>query len=80
MGLLKRTYSLPEEVLLPFEESVGKGDRSAFLAGLMRAWLDEQRRRKLRREVVAGCREMAAEYLDQERAYHSLEEEAERDR
>lgn len=76
MGLLKRTYSLPEEVLRPFEETVRRGQRSARLATLVREWTEEQRRLRLRKEIIAGCREMASEYLDQERDYHLLEEEA----
>ena len=76
MRLLKRTYTLPEEVLLPFEEAVGRGQRSSLLAALLKGWLDEQRRKRLRKEIVAGCKEMAGEYLELEKAYHSLEEEA----
>jgi metal-responsive CopG/Arc/MetJ family transcriptional regulator len=78
VGSLKRTYALPEEVLRPFEETVGRGQRSALLATLVRNWTDEQRRLKLRKEVIQGCQEMASEYVDQERAYHLLEEEANR--
>lgn len=78
MGLLKRTYVLPEEVLRPFEETVARGQRSALVATLVRDWTDEQRRLELRKEVISGCREMASEYVEQERAYHLLEEEANR--
>jgi hypothetical protein len=76
MGLLKRTYALPEEVLRPFEAVVGKGKRSTLLTGLIRDWIEEQHLKKLRKGIVSGCREMSAEYLEQESSYHPFEEEA----
>lgn len=78
MDLLKRTFVLPEEVLRPFEETVGRGQRSALVATLIRDWTDEQRRLGLHQAIISGCREMASEYIEQERAYHLLEEEASR--
>ena len=78
MKLLKRTYTLPAEILQPFEEAVDRGHRSALLAALVKDWLEARRRERLRGEILAGCREMAREYLAQERAYHPLEEEADR--
>lgn len=78
MRLLKRTYTLPTEIIQPFEEAVGRGQRSALLASLLKDWLEARRRERLRREVVAGCQEMAEEYLALEQAYHTLEEEAHR--
>jgi len=80
MGLLKRTYSLPEDVLNSFESVVSRGRRSAVLASLIEAWLEERRLKKLRADIVTGCREMAGEYLEQEKTYHPLEEEVDRDR
>jgi hypothetical protein len=78
MRLLKRTYALPTEIVQPFEEAVDRGHRSALLASLLKNWLEGRRRESLRREVLAGCREMAEEYLAQEQAYHPLEEEVHR--
>jgi metal-responsive CopG/Arc/MetJ family transcriptional regulator len=75
MSLLKRTYALPSETLTEFEQVVASGKRSAVIAGLLRDWLEEQQRQKLRRQVVEGCREMAGIYLEIEQAYHPLEEE-----
>lgn len=37
--------------------------------------LDVTRRKRLRDEVVAGCREMAEIYVETEREFHPLEEE-----
>ena len=78
MKLLKRTYTMPPDILQPFEEAVDRGHRSALLASLLKDWLEGRRRERLRREVLAGCQEMAEEYLAQEQAYHPLEEEAHR--
>jgi len=78
MALLKRTYSLPAQTLQAFEKDVPAGQRSQVLAGLLESWLDEQRRERLRREVIKGCQEMADVYLEIEREYHPLEEEVQR--
>jgi len=78
MNLIKRTYTLPEEVIIPFEEAVNRGGRSALLASLIHEWLEKRRLAELRSRVIEGCREMGAEYLEQERAYHRAEEEANR--
>jgi hypothetical protein len=78
MGLPKRTYALPPQTLERFEQEVAPGRRSAVIAELLQAWLERGRRERLRCEVVAGCREMAGVYLEVEREYHALEEEAHR--
>jgi hypothetical protein len=78
MGLLKRTYALPGEMLESFERTVPKGKRSVLLATLIREWLHAREREKLREAIVRGCQEMGAEYLSQEREYHPLEEEVDR--
>lgn len=78
MGLTKRTYSLPSETILTFEAEVGRGRRSGVIGEIIRDWLERRRREQLRDEVVAGCREMGAEYLVVEQEYHPLEEEVER--
>lgn len=78
MELLKRTYSLPAETLLEFEQAVAPGKRSATLDSILRDWLAEKRRAQLRCEVIEGCQAMADVYLDIEREFHPLEEEVAR--
>lgn len=78
MGLTKRTYSLPAEVIDEFEKSVMAGKRSVVLAELISKWLEEQEQLRLRSAVVEGLREMSDVYLETEQEYHSLEEEIER--
>lgn len=75
MGLLKRTYALPPETVKSFEKTVPRGKRSVLLASLMKEWLCERERARLRREIVRGCEEMGAEYLALEGEFHSIEEE-----
>jgi metal-responsive CopG/Arc/MetJ family transcriptional regulator len=78
MVLKKRTYGLPADAVESFEKEVPPGDRSAVVADLIRHWLAEKRRRKLREAVAEGCREMAELYLEIEKEYHPLEEEIHR--
>lgn len=78
MRTLKRTYVLPPDTLEQFEREVSPGKRSAVIAGLLREWLDSQRRDRLRREVLEGCREMMDVYLEVEQEYHPLDEEVHR--
>jgi len=78
MVLKKRTYGLPADAVESFEKDVPPGDRSAVVADLIRHWLAEKRRRKLREAVDEGCREMAELYLEIEKEYHPLEEEIHR--
>jgi hypothetical protein len=78
MGLKKRTYALPGETLEVFEKEVEAGKRSALIGELLRNWLEQKKRERLRREIIEGCREMADIYLEVEREYHPLEEEVHR--
>lgn len=78
MSLAKRTYTLPPDVLAAFERLVPGGNRSGVVAGLLRQWLEERAREQLRLEVIQGCRDMAAEYLEIEQQFHPLEEEVQR--
>ena len=78
MRLKKRTYALPPETVEEFDKAVQPGKRSAVVAHLMHSWLDEQRRERLRQEVIEGCQDMADVYLEIEREYHPLEEEVAR--
>ncbi len=78
MPLQRRTYSLPAETLKQFEQVVSPEQRSDIIAELLREWLAQQTRNRLREEVIEGCREMADIYLETERDYHPLEEEVHR--
>ena len=78
MPLLKRTYVLPEETVAGFEQAVSPGQRSGVLASLLRAWLDQRERERLRKGIVAGCQDMRDIYLELEKEYHPLEEEVQR--
>jgi hypothetical protein len=75
MALLKRTYSLPQPTIEKFEKAVDHGERSGVVARLLREWLDQRERDRLRREVIEGCRDMADVYLAIEQEFHPLEEE-----
>lgn len=78
MNLVKRTYSLPSEILGSFEKQVPPENRSSLIAFLLREWLEAHQRDFLRRDFIAGCREMAELYLEVEREFHPLEEEVHR--
>ncbi|MFQ6090476.1 MAG: hypothetical protein ACE5LD_03455 [Candidatus Bipolaricaulia bacterium] len=78
MGSIKRTYVLPPDLLERFERGVEPGRRSAVIAALLRQWLDERRRRRLRAQVIEGCHEMAEVMLEIEREFHPLDEEIDR--
>jgi hypothetical protein len=75
MALLKRTYALPADTLEKFEQEVRSGERSAFIAGLIREWLEERERAALRDEIIAGLREMEDVILDTQREWDPLSEE-----
>ena len=79
MALEKRTYTLPPEALFQFEREVPPGKRSSVIAEMIRDWLESRRRTALRKDIVLGCHEMAAEYRRLEQEFHPLEEEVERD-
>src|SRR5262245_28245229 len=76
MTLQKRTYSLPEGLLQSFEQRVPAGQRSHVLGELMRRWLEEQKRARLREEIARGLAEMSDVYREVEREFHPLEQEA----
>jgi len=78
MGSVKRTYVLPPDLLEKFEEEVEPGRRSAVISELLRQWLDERRRQRLRTQVIEGCREMAEVMLQIEREFRPLDEEIDR--
>ncbi|MEN6371273.1 MAG: hypothetical protein ABFD64_04590 [Armatimonadota bacterium] len=78
MAAVKRTYALPEETVREFEQAVTPGRRSTVLNKVMKDWLGEQKRMKLREQVAEGCREMWDVWLESEKEWHPLEEEAAR--
>lgn len=78
MSMAKRTYALPEGTAESFEAVVEPGRRSTVVAGLIKDWLEERERRRLRAAVLEGCGEMAAEYEAIEKEFHTLEEEVAR--
>lgn len=75
IALHKRTYSLPDKTLARFEAVVPNGERSRAIARLVEDWLERERLLKLRQEIIAGCEDMADEYLSLSEAYYPLEEE-----
>jgi len=78
MGSIKRTYLLPPDLLEQFEREVESGRRSKVIAELLRRWLDERRRQRLRAQVIEGCQEMAEVMLEIEREFRPLDEEIDR--
>jgi Arc/MetJ-type ribon-helix-helix transcriptional regulator len=78
MGLQKRTYSLPPELVERFERSVAAGRRSAVVSELVNDWLEQQQREELRADIIEGCHEMWDVYLEVEKEYHPLDEEVAR--
>lgn len=76
MQTQKRTYALPAETLQEFEEAVASGQRSTTLARLIEEWLEKRRDAALRQNIIEGCREMWDVYVDTEREFHPLEEDA----
>ena len=78
MQTQKRTYALPQRTLEKFEEAVGSGQRSATLARLIEDWLDKQQEAALERDIIEGCREMAAVHLEIQREFDPLDTEVTR--
>jgi Arc/MetJ-type ribon-helix-helix transcriptional regulator len=78
MGSIKRTYVLPPELLEQFEGEVEPGRRSAVITELLRRWLEERRRQRLRAQVIEGCHEMAEVMLEIEQEFCPLDEEIDR--
>ena len=72
----KRTYSLPTATVARFEREVRPGRRSRVVAEIMEQWVAEREREELREGIIEGCKEMADTYLEIEKEFHPLEEEA----
>ncbi len=75
MHLRKRTYSIDERTLTAFEKAVEAGSRSLVVNDLMRKFINEAEREKIRKEVIEGLKEMNDIYLEESRAWYPLEEE-----
>ena len=78
MQTQKRTYALPQGTVEKFEQAVGSGQRSATLARLIENWLKQQQEAALERDIIEGCREMAAVYLEIQREFDPLDTEVTR--
>ena len=75
MRLAKRTYSLPPALLQRFEARLESGERSGLIAALIEEWLDERDRAELRKQVIAGCKDMAQIYLDMDKEWTGAADE-----
>lgn len=75
LGLIKRTYVLPPDVIEQFEREVESGHRSTVIAELLRQWLQERRRQRLRAQVIEGCRKMADVMVEIEQEFAPVDEE-----
>lgn len=78
MQTQKRTYALPQATVEKFEQTVPSGRRSAALARLIEAWLEKQKEEALEQEIIEGCREMSAVYLEIQREFDPLDTEVTR--
>lgn len=76
MTLTKRTYSFSPDLIKKFESKVEPGKRSAVLSSIMTEWMELQEKKNLQKQIIEGCMEMAETYLEMEKEYHPLEEEA----
>jgi metal-responsive CopG/Arc/MetJ family transcriptional regulator len=75
MHLKKRTYSIDERTLKAFESLVESGNRSIIISQLMRNYLNEQARKKIREAIIAGAPLVKEEYRKESEAWYPLEEE-----
>ena len=78
MQTQKRTYVLPQETVEKFERTVASGQRSAALARLIEAWLEQQQQAALERDIIEGCREMTDVYLEIQQEFDPLDTEVTR--
>jgi len=75
MQLLKRTYSIEKSVLSAFENSVGSGHRSTLITTLLKKYLADNERQKIRREIIDGAEKMNDIYLSESESWLPTEEE-----
>lgn len=78
MTAIKRTYVLPTETLEEFERRVAPRQRSAVITSLIKGWLEEQERQRLRQAITEGLADMAEVYAEIEQDFHAADEELHR--
>ncbi len=76
MDLAKRTYALPSETILRFEQQIESGKRSAKIAELIEIWIADRERDLLRQQIIEGCDAMRDVYLETAREWQILDLEA----
>ena len=75
--VVKKTYSLPKHLVREFENNTKKRERSKIISMLVEEWIDHKEKERLRKQIMAGCREMSSLYLEIEKEYYPLEVEVE---
>ena len=75
--VVKKTYSLPKYLVQEFENNTKKRERSKIISKLVEEWIDRKKKERLRKQIMAGCREMSNLYLEIEKEYYPLEVEVE---
>ena len=75
MGLKKRTYSIDTKILRSFESAVAQGNRSVVITNLMRYYLSEQEKDRIRTQIIEGSKFVKDLYLEESKAWNPLEEE-----
>ena len=75
MHLQKRTYSIDMHVLSGFERSVVSGNRSVVITDLLRKYLADEERARIRHELIAGAKHMNGLYREESEAWSPIEQE-----
>ena len=78
MEYTQRTYALPADALLKFEQAVGPEQRSQIVAFLIQEWLVDRERHALRQALAEGLADMAGVYRDIEQEFNAADEELHR--
>jgi len=78
MVLVDKSFPLPKDTLDAFEQKVEHEKQGELVASLIQHWLEEEHKRKIREEYIAGLVEMEDVSLELEYAYNPLEEEVHR--
>jgi metal-responsive CopG/Arc/MetJ family transcriptional regulator len=74
MHLQKRTYSIDMHVLSGFERSVVSGNRSVVITDLLRKYLADEERARIRRELIAGAKQVNELYREESEAWSRIEQ------
>ena len=75
MDAAKRTYALPCDTLFRFEQEIPPGKRSAKMAELIEAWINQREQEALRHSVIEGCQEMWDVMADTAEEWEPLDRE-----